>query len=461
MFDPKHPPIPSAPPYGDYIHTMPVVSAPDNEIIPPPPPLPAQSCARSHAFHLAIAQHEYDLVSHFITSTPSLATPNTLSCYSNTPLLTAVRARDIKLVRLLVTHGVDVNGWSSPLYCAANPEHQSLYDSRHLCLVNKGIMYVSMAVQRGEQVDTGPLLEDGIIPCTPLMEAASTGQIAMVKLLLQEYGADDTVVAPDGQTALRLAAANNHREITNFLPVRRLGAFKRIQFRSRKATRRIKAIAWNLYGIGKCLFWEVPKFVLWTIPKETWRILTWKNATHVGKFLFWSVPKFFLWSVSKYLITEFPWVSVGKYLWRKIKGIPGSLRRVEIWTYSLLMTLVNKVSEVIQRFLSLLHTTALTIWTLSKEVTLHDVWNAICDLGRAIFMDLPRVVWEGIRVVYTVLDRTLHRTLDIGWDVVKLMFVGVVYILMQVGKMCREAGVVIVHLGEEIVVYIWPKAMVA
>ncbi|KAG7441713.1 uncharacterized protein BT62DRAFT_471680 [Guyanagaster necrorhizus] len=73
------------------------------------------------------------------------------------------------------------------------------------------------------------LVDEGFVPRTLLMEAASTGQIAMVNLLMQEYGADDTLVAPDGQTALRLAATNKQREITMFLLSRRLGAFKRIK----------------------------------------------------------------------------------------------------------------------------------------------------------------------------------------------------------------------------------------
>ncbi|KAK0220789.1 hypothetical protein EDD85DRAFT_941823 [Armillaria nabsnona] len=463
MFDPERP---SAPPYGDNSHTTPVVSTPGDEIAPPPPPLFAQSCARSHAFHLAIAQHDYDLVSYFLTSTPALATPNTLSCYGNTPLFTAIRARDIKIVRLLLVHGADVNGWSSPLYSAADPAHQRLYESQYRCYADKEIERAFSAFQQGEQVDMDNFLDKGMVPRTPLMEAASTGQIAVVKLLMEEYGADDTAVAPDGQTALRLAAANKHREITSFLPARRLGVFKRIQFRSRKAIKRIKVVARRLYDIGRFFFWEIPKFFLWTI-REIWKVLTWKNAIHVGKILFWRVPgfflylvpKFFLWNVPKYLITEFPWVSFGKYLWRTMKGIPDFLRRMGISLYNLLVTMANKVSEVIQRFLSLLHTIALAIWTLLKEITRHDVWNAICDLGRAIFMDLPRAVWEGIKVVYRVLDRKLQITLKIGWMVVMIMFWVVLYIPKQLGKICREAGAVVVRLGKEIIVYFWPKAM--
>ncbi|KAK0220798.1 ankyrin repeat-containing domain protein [Armillaria nabsnona] len=439
MSDPEHPPIPSAPPYGDYSHTTPVVSAPGDEIAPPPPPLPAQSCAKSHAFHLAIAQHDYDLVSHLVTSTPTLATPNTLSCYGNTPLFTAVRARDTKIARLLITHGADINGWSSPL-CS--------------------------------QVDIDHFLDNGMVPRTPLMEAASTGQIAMVKLLMKDYAAEDTLVALDGQTALRLAAANKQREITAFLPSRRLGAFKRIRFRSRKAIRRIKSIALTLYDIGKFFFWEIPKFVLWTIPKKISQEV-WRNITRVGRFIFWTVPKFFLYHLPKFFIIEFPWVEFGERLWWTIKDvaqwlwedvikpIPGFVKRVTIKVYDLLATFVKNIGKVLESFFSLLHTVVLAIWTLLKEITLRDVWNAICDLGRAIFMDLPRAVWQGVKALYRVLNKTLRCTLEIAWEVLKGVYRVVVYIPKQLLRICKEVGAVAVRLGKEIIVYIRPKTMLA
>ncbi|KAG7441729.1 uncharacterized protein BT62DRAFT_997014 [Guyanagaster necrorhizus] len=285
MSDPDHLPILSAPPYDDYNQTTPVVSIADDGIAPPPTPLPAQTCARSHAFHLAIAQHDYDL-----TSTGG-AHPATLQ-----PIL-------------------------------------------------------RLAIQRGEQIDMEDLLDEGFVPRTPLME-----------LCRREYGADDTLVAPDGQTTLRLAATNKQREITMFLLSRRLGAFKRIKFRSRKAIKRIRVMAWKLYDVGKILFREIPKGLLWKIPKEIileiWYNLSWKNIIRVGQFLFWSLPKsflchlpkFFLWDLPKFFITEFPWAKFGRWL-----------LNVMLRVYVLLVTVVNKVKEAFERFFSLLHTIALAI----------------------------------------------------------------------------------------------------
>jgi hypothetical protein len=49
------------------------------------------------------------------------------------------------------------------------------------------------------------------------------------KILCETAFADPMLVAPDGQTAQRLAARNGHKEIVDYLPVNRRGAFKRIQ----------------------------------------------------------------------------------------------------------------------------------------------------------------------------------------------------------------------------------------
>ncbi|KAK0439513.1 uncharacterized protein EV420DRAFT_1341856 [Desarmillaria tabescens] len=484
MSDPEHLPIPSAPPYGDYVETTRVVSTPADDFAPPPAPRPAPPCSKTRTFHMAVANHDYDLVSHFLTSTPPLATPNSISCSANTPLFTAVRVRDIKMARLLITHGADVNGWSSPLYTAADPNFNLSYDDLNLCLCNagEGVKYAFSAMQCGEQI-VSHWLDVGLVPRTPLMEAASTGQIAMVKLLMNEYQADDTLVSPDGQTALRLAAANKHRDIVAFLPARRLGAFKRIKFRSRKAMRRVKAIALKLYDIGKFFVWDLPKFFLWTIPKEIslwiWRGLTWKNFIRVGRFFFWRVPKFFLyhlpkfflWDVPKYFITEFPWAKFGRFLrdtvkdvarwfWEDvIKQIPGFLKRMAIRVYDLLATFVNRIREVVERFFSLLHTIALAVWTFLKEVTLRDVWNAICDLCRAIFRNLPRAVWEGIKAVYRVLNRTFRYTLEMAWEVAKGVYRVVVYVPKQLLRICKEVGAVVVRLGKEVIVCVRPKVM--
>lgn len=64
---------------------------------------------------------------------------------------------------------------------------------------------------------------------TPLMCAAENGNLNICKILCESAFADPMIVAPDGQTAQRLAARNGHKEIVQYLPANRRGVFLRIK----------------------------------------------------------------------------------------------------------------------------------------------------------------------------------------------------------------------------------------
>lgn len=73
---------------------------------------------------------------------------------------------------------------------------------------------------------------------TPLMLAASIGSLPLVKLLFKPpHSANDALVAPDGQIALRLAATAGHRAIVDYLPSRRAGGFSAFKRKMRTILR--------------------------------------------------------------------------------------------------------------------------------------------------------------------------------------------------------------------------------
>jgi predicted metal-binding membrane protein len=73
------------------------------------------------------------------------------------------------------------------------------------------------------------------------MLAASIGSLPIVKLLFEPpYSANDALVAPDGQIALRLAAENDHRAIVDYLPSRRAGGYLRFKTHHARSIERIK-----------------------------------------------------------------------------------------------------------------------------------------------------------------------------------------------------------------------------
>ena len=62
---------------------------------------------------------------------------------------------------------------------------------------------------------------------TPLQQACKTGNLPIVKLLMETHACNDALIAPDGQLALRLASRNGHKDIVSYLPLRRGGGWKR------------------------------------------------------------------------------------------------------------------------------------------------------------------------------------------------------------------------------------------
>jgi ankyrin repeat protein len=72
---------------------------------------------------------------------------------------------------------------------------------------------VEVLLTKGEVEVNGP----GITGNTPLMWAAYAGQLDVVKMMVQKYGADPKRVNEDGENAIILAANNGHRSVMRFL----------------------------------------------------------------------------------------------------------------------------------------------------------------------------------------------------------------------------------------------------
>jgi ankyrin repeat protein len=159
------------------------------------------------------------------------ANVNQVTRYGWTPLLTAVQNRHYRFAAYLLDNGADPNianngGWS-PLYIAVDnrnieggdyPVRQP--DMDHLDLIKLLIAHGANVNQRVCGVESTPqkckgdstetrtiftmqwLYEDG---ATPFLRAAQSGDVAVMKLLL-EHGADAKMATAHGDTALMVAA---------------------------------------------------------------------------------------------------------------------------------------------------------------------------------------------------------------------------------------------------------------
>jgi uncharacterized protein len=161
----------------------------------------------------------------------SHASVNQATRYGWTPLLTAVQNKHYRLAAFLLDHGADPNianhgGWT-PLYLAVDNRNieggdypvrqpdmdhlefiRSLLD--HGANVNARVCGIeSKADQcKGDSTETRTifvmqwLYEDG---ATPFLRAAQSGDVPLMKLLL-EHGADPKIATTNGDTALLVAA---------------------------------------------------------------------------------------------------------------------------------------------------------------------------------------------------------------------------------------------------------------
>ncbi|CRK48220.1 hypothetical protein BN1723_007905 [Verticillium longisporum] len=172
-------------------------------------------------FFTAIASRQDDVVRLFITR--GLVSPDVPSVTGETPLLAAVRAGDGTTLCALVELGATVDAYGST-------HETDVHDPRR---------------RRATDAPTRR---------TPLQYAAALGRLPLVKLLREDFGADDALVAPDGEIALRLAARGRHRDVVAYLPTRRAGAALRslgniigpLLYRPAEAPEYYRGLWWNL-----------------------------------------------------------------------------------------------------------------------------------------------------------------------------------------------------------------------
>ncbi|KAK0655599.1 ankyrin repeat-containing domain protein, partial [Cercophora newfieldiana] len=257
---------------------------------------------------------------------------------------------------------------------------------------------------------------------TPLMVAAQQGRLPLVKLLVEDFNADDAVIAPDGQLALRLAADAGHREVVAYLPLRRGGEWRRWKAHHAVMVRRIRKAGVNLYKFVRFFVWDLPRFFVWSCPKH----LVVKPLGKMGRYCWENKGRFGGWC--KRQVKEMPgrvkrgaekvgrglkkvpkgvWrvvkavprvvADVMKAIWRVIKRIPAAMKVVGVWVWESLKKVGLAVGDVFLKVVSAIHTAVMAVLEFFRKTTLRDVWNGICDVFEAVFVTLPKTIWRGIK----------------------------------------------------------------
>jgi hypothetical protein len=341
------------------------------------------------------------------------------------------------------------------------------------------------------------------------------GHLVLVKLLIETYHCDDSIVAPDGQTALRLAAENGHREVVDYLPMRRLGGFRRWRHAHRKALRRAVKAASGIYEFLKFFVWSVPKFFLWDIPKNTivkpiskccaW---CWKRRKEVGPWCKQQILKLpgraarfgkgfaqFGKGVGRGLakmpracwkfgtktlpelikkISTWLWKFVTKtlpelvkefsiWLWELVsERIPRALGILARWVANLVTSSATAVWNVVLKIVSLLSTAVEAIISFFGRVTLADIWNGFVDVLKAVFVTFPKTLLYWIQAFgktsFKVLVALFGTVGGLLWFLVYALGWVIIYIPKQLWKIITSFGESFMKVFHELRVWLNPKA---
>ena len=211
-----------------------------------------------------------------------------------------------------------------------------------------------------------------------------------------------------------------------------------------KVTKKVPEAVWNVAKKVPGAVWRVAK----KVPEAVWRVV--KKTPEV----LWDVIK----EVSK-AIRE-----IGKELWNLLTvRIPNAISIALKWAWEGLSSFARAIGNTFLRFVSFLHTVFEAIITFLRNVTLRDIWNAFCDILRAVFVTIPKTLWSWIQtfgdVSYRIMKALLGWFGQLLWWIAFLLKELVIYIPTKLGIILLSIGASIAKLFFEIRVCVSPKAL--
>ncbi|TPX10101.1 uncharacterized protein E0L32_001298 [Thyridium curvatum] len=232
----------------------------------------------------------------------------------------------------------------------------------------------------------------------PLHLAAQRGSLAAVRVLIEDLGADDALVAPDGEIALRLAARGGHREVVDYLPSRRTGGWRRWKAAHEREMRVVGDAAMGIVLFCKFFAWSVPKFVVYTAPRHMW-----KERKRFGRWCKRQVVEFprrakRAASAVARGIKEIPALikEIPNMVKKAFKAVSKGAKVVIDWIVEGVTKVANAVAYVFNRAVSFIHTVVMALINFFKRITLKDVWDGLVIVFKSLFVDVPKAIWTFI-----------------------------------------------------------------
>lgn len=405
-------------------------------------------CDIIRSFFAAISAKNVEAVALFLSR--GLVSPDVSDAAGRTPLIAAVEAGNGAMVCTLVGLGASVDAYGR--------------------------------AATGTGTGTGTSTYNPPAERTPLMVAAARGNLALAKLLLGDFGADDAALAPDGQLALRLAADAGHRELVEYLPARRGGAWRRWKTHHAVAIARAARAARRVYVVAafvvQILAWDMPKHVV-VLPVAKGCKFCWKNK---HRFAGWcerqakEMPARAgraakgVWNAAKKTPGKV-WTAVKRipgavkrlveWLWKFVKRIPGAMKAVCVVIWDSLKRAGKAVGHVFLRVVSVLHTAVAAVLDAFRNITLKDVWNGVCDVFRAVYVTLPREIWKIARDAAKMISMAIlglfGLTAGLIIQIFQILWYIAKYVPQQVGTILAGIWSSIAKGYHEIMVWFNPK----
>ncbi|KAF2474460.1 ankyrin [Lindgomyces ingoldianus] len=388
------------------------------------------------SFFNAIRTKKDEVVAALIEN--NIVTPETTDKDGRTPLLAAIEAGNIRTVQELMDFDANINAY--------------------------GVV--------GETSEWTRKKGYTKIYRTPLQLAAAQGNLTIVKLLMETYNADDSMIAPDGELALRLAAKNNHREVVNYLPTRRGGGWRRWKAKHHKAMKRTKKAAKSIYQFFRFCLWSVPRFFLWSVPKHLiilplvlgsrW---LWKHGSELPGIVWrWlnKIPQM-IWDVLK----EVPkflkecTMELAQMLWHLIKATPKAIGGMVVWLWQGIKSMGTAIGSTVGRLFSFIHTLLFAIVNLFRGLTLQDVWNGFMALLRAVFVDGLKKLWKWLctfgEVTKDILEKMFGCIGFLVWLIIRGLIELIIYVPKKMLEIFASMGSSIAGGFSEVLIWINPK----
>ncbi|RPB29346.1 hypothetical protein L211DRAFT_775824 [Terfezia boudieri ATCC MYA-4762] len=449
----------------------------------------------------SISSADDSSVAHILSSFPSLVNPNSRQ-NGKTALVAAVETGNIRMVEMLINMGADLDLWRrdeypptlqpayqilrTPLMIAAEKGYLPIVklllnppcNADHTLCAPDGQIALRLAVENGhrEVVDFLPSLRKGgfrrlkYAHATSVYRIKETTKVARILAAFLVWHIPKAVLYNFPKWIAKTAFRIVCHVITKSIPKAAKATWRGMVKSGRYLRDDLPgAICRKVEGGARA----IKKFVTVIVPKAAkatgnflWMLIVkwipnaikqtckfaWKLLTvYIPRALYeiissiWDVIKFIGWFIKQLVVEWFPTFC---------KAVANGLKAFAIGSWDLLLRGLRVIA-------SLLHTIFEMIISFFRRISLRDVWNAVLQVLKWIFVEVPVGIGKVLKAVYRGVVKGVEKMF--GWWGKVLVFLwealvyAVLYLPRSLGAAFVDYSQVLVKGVKEVLVWFNPK----